>query len=331
MISKIEFSVIIPSISDNELLRKNLNYLNKQNFKNFEVILVIDKAIKIYKKNYNFKINIIRTNNKKPGAKRNLAAKLSKGRYLAFLDDDSYPTIDWLSNINKFLLKNNNKNIMIGGPGVLPLDDNFFSRLVNLFFISIFLGKIKCRYLSVKKYNNYFFDDWPSVNLFISKKKFLQINGYDPNTWPGEDSKLCMKFIKQSGKIIYLSNLIVYHYRRANFVKYTRQIFRYAKTRGFFFKNFDQNSFKIIYVLPSVTLFYLVYFLLNIKFNLINFIFIAILIFLISYDAILSFKNEKNILILIISRLVILYSFIVYGVGFLYGLFSKKNLSSLGR
>jgi len=329
MSRNIRYSIIIPTISGNNFLQKNLEFLNKQSLRNFEVIIITENTF--ITKKHHFELKIILSKIKMPGKKRNLGAKIAKGKYLVFLDDDCYPDREWLSIANKFIQENNSNNYIISGPGILPPDEIFFSRVVNLFFISFFLGSASARYLQIKKYNLKNFDDWPSVNLIISKNKFFEIGGYDEKFWPGEDSKLCLKFTIQEGKIIYLSNLIVYHYRRATISKYTKQIFRYSYTRAFFFKNLDQNSFKITYTLPSIVLFYVLFLLVKMKINYFDAAIISISFAILIIDMFFSFKYEKNFKILLLSRFFILYSLLIYSIGFVCGLFANQYKNSLGR
>lgn len=329
MSKSIKYSIIIPTISNNEYLQKNLYFLGKQIFKSFEVIVITE--VPFIPKKFNFNLKVVFSKIKMPGEKRNLGVKIANGKYLAFLDDDSYPDKKWLDVADRFIKKNNNNNFIIGGPGILPSQETFLSKMINLFFISFFLGNSSARYLQIKKYNLMYFDDWPSVNLIISKNKFFKIGGYDKQFWPGEDSKLCLKFQIQGGKIIYLSNLVVFHFRRANILKYTKQIFRYSYTRGFFFKNLDKNSFKVIYTLPSLCLLYFLFLLTKMKLNYFDITVVTLSFVSLLVDMFFSLKYEKNIKLLLCSRFLIPYSLLIYGGGFICGLFTTKYKNSLGR
>lgn len=325
---KKKFTIIIPVIKKNKYLIKNLIFLNKQIFKNFDVIIVSESNIFIDKNNFNYEIKILKKNIINPGAKRNFAAKHAEGKYLAFIDDDAYPNYDWLQIAHKKILSTNIKDkFILGGPGILPDDENLFSIAVDYSFRSLIYGNAKLRYESVKKIPA-LIDDWPSVNMIISKIFFLSINGFDENHWPGEDSKLCNKLLNKNGRIIYLPSMIVKHYRRSTFVKHYTQIFRYAFTRGIFFKNKDKNSYKINFLLPSLFLFYFIS-----LFFVKNFIFYIPLFSLIIF---LFFENffilkSKKLILSIVSAILIILNILIYGLGFCMSFFLKNYKTKLGR
>lgn len=95
------FSIIIPVHNRANLLRKCLESLNLQTFKNFEAIVVDDASsedIKSIVEFYSSKLNLIYIRNnismKGPARPRNIAIEKSQGSWLAFLDSDDW----WYSN-----------------------------------------------------------------------------------------------------------------------------------------------------------------------------------------------------------------------------------------
>ncbi len=88
-------SIIIPFYKKVNYLRKTINSLNNQTFKNLEVILIyddpeikdLDFVKKCLKKNKKKKI-IINKKNLGAGISRNYGIKKAKGNYIAFLDAD---------------------------------------------------------------------------------------------------------------------------------------------------------------------------------------------------------------------------------------------------
>ena len=92
------FSVVIPTYNQANFLKKALKSLEDQLFKNFEIIVIDncskDKTFKIVKE-FTKKIIYRRINNRGSIARsRNVGIKLSKGKWICFLDSDDY----WLPN-----------------------------------------------------------------------------------------------------------------------------------------------------------------------------------------------------------------------------------------
>jgi len=112
---KTEISVIIPFYSEFHLLKRAINSVLKQSFKNYEVIVVYDNPYqkknlidlkKFLSKNSKIKL-IVNKLNIGAGCSRNRAIKIAKGRYIAFLDSDDF----WKKNklfLQYYFMKKNN-------------------------------------------------------------------------------------------------------------------------------------------------------------------------------------------------------------------------------
>lgn len=92
------FSVIIPTYNQSSFLKKALESVFNQTYKNFEIIVIDnfsnDNTTKVIKK-YQKKIVYKKIHNKGIIAKsRNLGIKLAKGKWIAFLDSDDF----WMKN-----------------------------------------------------------------------------------------------------------------------------------------------------------------------------------------------------------------------------------------
>ena len=112
------FSIIIPVHNTEKYLKQCINSILHQKFDDYEIILIDDfstdksEAIcKSYKKNKNFQVH---RNESQigPGLSRNIGIKLSKGKYLIFLDSDDLLYDNSLQGSFK-LLKNKNKDVLI--------------------------------------------------------------------------------------------------------------------------------------------------------------------------------------------------------------------------
>ena len=83
--------MIIPVKKINQYVDETVKYIKKQDYKNWELIIV-ENFRSLKTKNYKSKkIKIIFSGRVGPGKKRDIAGKIAKGNILVFLDDDSYP------------------------------------------------------------------------------------------------------------------------------------------------------------------------------------------------------------------------------------------------
>ena len=297
------FSIIIPIRLENDYLKETKNHLTKQTYKNFELLVITDK--------------ISQTPN--PANKRNLGAKNSNGKYLIFLDDDSYPEKNWLKNIKKQIDLHPNYTAFCG-PALTPPDNTIFQKASGLVWSS-WLGSGGAGTYRSKAMSPRFVDDYPTVNLIVKKTDFIKAGGFNPKYWPGEDTILCLKLIQANKKIYYHPSIVVYHHRRNILLPHLKQISRYALHRGHFAKIFPQTSLKIGYLIPSMFLIYIATLPLT-KYLTLLYIYLFLL-----FATFLSFINqENNLLISILATVTIPITHLYYGLLFIIGLL-KKNLN----
>ncbi len=328
------FSIIIPVKKMNEFLREEtIPAILEQSCQDFEIIILPDR-----KSSENFpKTKIIPTLPKTgPADKRDLGVTQSKGQFLAFLDDDSYPEKHWLERALK-IFGENEEFAAIGGPAITPKDDNILQKASGYVWSSWLgsggAGTYRCR---VDKRRQ--IDDYPTVNFLIRKKSFLEAGGFDSHYWPGEDTKLCLDVIKKlHKKIIYDPGVLVYHHRRPVFISHLKQIGRYAIHRGHFARIFPETSFRIGYLMPTLFTagllggFSLLLFMkLTNTLNLYPFYFYIYLLALLIYLAVLFitsfkvFRQEKNLKLSFLVVLSIFFTHIVYGSLFVKGFLTPK-------
>lgn len=87
------FSVIIPTFNRRGQLKKCLEALKNQNYKNFEIIVVNDASSDGTSGDINHSENL------GPSAARNSGIKKAKHEFLAFTDDDCLPDENWLRDL----------------------------------------------------------------------------------------------------------------------------------------------------------------------------------------------------------------------------------------
>ncbi len=184
-----------------------------------------------------------------PGEKRDMAAKLASGEVLAFIDDDAYPSDQWLDAALPHL--DNPGIAAVGGPGVTPPTDGRRERASGWILASpMGSGAYTYRF---RPGRCRIVDDFPSMNLLVKAPEFFAVGGFKSRYWPGEDTEFCRKLISDLGKrIVYEPKAVVFHHRRAVFRSHLRQQARYGLHRGHFAKQFAGNSRRIAYAVPAL-------------------------------------------------------------------------------
>jgi len=332
MKKKIIVSVIIPVRTITPYVRETVGHLRQQTAKDFETIIVTDKKEKLSE------VTVIGSGEPTPAYKRNLGAKKAKGQVIAFLDDDSYPSKDWLKNAealfsDQSLITNNRSLAAVCGPALTPPADNFFQKVSGLVWGSWLgsggAGTYRNRVMKRREVR-----DFPSVNLLIRKKDFFSVGGFDINHWPGEDTKLCLDLIKRGKKIIYDPEILVFHHRRPVFSSHLKQVSRYALRRGLFARIFPETSFQVGYFIPSFFTYGLILGFLASFFNSqIRFIFNGALVLYLSLlfiTALIVFFREKNVLLALAVMPAIAATHLVYGFLFPWG-YLQRELKTVPR
>lgn len=323
----IKYSFIIPVKSINDYVREAVPIILEIKRDDYEIIIYPDHG---FETGEGWPKTRQIPSDPGPASKRNLALRDAKGEILVFIDDDAYPEANFLDVLEKDF--SDLGVLAVGGPALTPKSDKFWARVSGAVFLSILSGGCPERYRPVVK-KSMKIDDWPSVNFSIRKNIFQELGGFGCKYWPGEDTKLCLDLIKKyPGSIIYNPRLIVYHHRRTGLGKHLRQVAGYGLHRGFFAKMYPENSFKIIYFMPSFLLLFIIFgaaFSMYHLFFLRLYIFGWVLYFLALGKAFWDIrKHEQNNLVILNAIYCIFLTHIVYGYNFIKGFVFTRNLIS---
>ncbi len=319
-----KISIIIPVKTINDFLLESLTHINKVNWLNYEVLILTDKKEvlpQIYKK-----VQVIASGKVGPADKRDLGAKRAKGSILAFLDDDAYPSSDWLKTavIHFF----DQKIAAVGGPGVTPPDVSLSEQVA---------GWVNASPMGAGPYGYRFYqstrrwvDDYPSMNLLVRKSDFIQVGGFDSHYYPGEDTKLCLDLVNLGKKIVYEPKAYVYHHRRPIWWPFLRQNGNYGLHRGFFAKTLPQTSARPIYFMPSAMVLNVVLFATSWVFysptRQILGLPLIIYLILILFNSLWIWRQSKRIDLAFLSIFIVVLTHFWYGIRFLQGLILVKTL-----
>jgi len=110
-----KISVIIPAYNEETKIKKCLDSLLKQTYKNVEIFVVDDgssdktpEIIKEFSVKYK-NISFLQQKQQGPGAAKNKAAKKAKGPILVFVDSDEYPKKNYIEKLTEPIRKRKSK------------------------------------------------------------------------------------------------------------------------------------------------------------------------------------------------------------------------------
>lgn len=213
-------SIIIPIYNAEKYLKKNIDSILKQTYKNFELLLIndgsTDSSLKIcteYAKT-DVRIKIFSQKNSGPSSARNKGLEYATGEYVCFIDADDYVEESYLSSFINAL--SNNTDIVIGGYYCQRFNGNEileqYSKQVEC------IADISSTIMSLKETNLFGFL-W---NKLYRKQIFddNQIR-FDTSLFSMEDEHMLLQYFSKAKKICIIPNCH-YHYSEPDWEnKYT--------------------------------------------------------------------------------------------------------------
>ena len=219
-------SIIIPVYNKLELTKKCLQGILENDAEvDFEIIIV-DNDSSDGTKEYceklsseNSRVKYFRNETNLGFSKaNNIGVKYSSGKYLMFLNNDTYPLNGWLkSSID--IIENDIQVGAVGSKLIFP-DDTIQHAGVIIVDDKRISDPLVARHIFYKLPK-----DNPEANiameyqaltaacLLVKKTAFLEVFGFDEEYWNGyEDVDLCFKLKKAGYKLIYNPASVVYHY-----------------------------------------------------------------------------------------------------------------------
>lgn len=173
------FSIVIPTLNEENFLPKLLACLAKQTYKNFEVIVCDGKSTdKTIEKAYQFKkrlpqLMIIPNLIRNVSYQRNTGARQAKGKYLQFMDADVVIDKDFLYKLQQNI---RNEDIALATTWLKP-DSQHPADEAMIFLTNIIVDT--SRYLDAPFA--------PGFNILVKKSIFKEIGGFKENIVHAED------------------------------------------------------------------------------------------------------------------------------------------------
>jgi len=215
-------SVIIPTRNRLALLKRAINSVLAQTFKDLEIIVVDDCSTDEtgeYLRNEKIpNLNYIRLEQKSGGAvARNCGIKEAKGKYIAFLDDDDEWLPDKLQKQIKCIEQNENTGICYTGRRIITNDDSI-KGITKSYSFNYPPGKDN--YLAIMR------DNFVGVtsSVVIPREILLQINGFDEDMPCYQDYELFIRILKNYKAVGINEPLVNYYIEKSvEHVSFTRE------------------------------------------------------------------------------------------------------------
>ena len=234
-------SIIIAIYNRKDELFELLNSLSHQTDKDFEVIIVDDGSLinlrptaELFQESLN--IEFFRKDNSGPGLSRNYGAKRAnpdpenfrdyRENWLVFVDSDVIVETDYIQNIKKNLTEI--PCDAFGGADKAHKGFNLMQKAISYSMTSVFTtGGIRGSKTAVTKFQP------RSFNMGVRKSAFEKVGGFSEMRI-GEDPDLSMKLWENSFTTAFFDNIGVYHKRRVDFGKFSKQVYQAKHLRKCF-------------------------------------------------------------------------------------------------
>ena len=208
-------SVIVASYNGDRTLKACLDSLQRQNYPDYEIILVDDGStdttpqiasqhpgVRCFRHQKNLGLSVA----------RNTGIAAALGEIVAFTDSDCRADEDWLHYLVGDLL--HGEFAGIGGPNLLPPED---SPVATAVMVSpggpapVMLTDRQAEHI-------------PGCNMAFFKSALAEIGGFDPTFQKaGDDVDLCWRLQQAGCKIGFSPSAFVWHYRRPTIRAYLKQ------------------------------------------------------------------------------------------------------------
>lgn len=295
---------------------KCIGSLLNLDYPDYEIIIIddgLEPGILLALQNFKGRIRILNSDNLGPSFARNLAAKSTDARLIAFTDSDCVVDRAWLKELVRALNQIPDA-ASCGGIQKTPDDATKFQKDVFRAFeksgtISEYMRKGNKDDRVIEVNHN------ASCNVIYKRDVFLKEGGFPEDLWPGEDVEFDLRLKKKGYKIIFNPKALVYHYRPENMLKVIQMMRRYGMAQAFLIRRY--GIFRKVQLVPFLLILSILAMLLTGVKGLIAGVILLIWGLLISGVYFFFLRVEHIFLMMIVF----------WNYGFLKGLFAKNPLN----
>lgn len=218
-----KFSVIVPTYNRCDSLKKTIESIRRQDFTDFEIIVVNDGSTDETHSYVNqiisqTNITLLNQPNLGPARARNAGISKAHGEFLAFTDDDCVVPTDWLSRIDSSFSASNAD--IVGGVVVNRVSSMYAEvsqQITNYFVRTLSQNSPSPSFLTS---NNAAYRSTAIKRAGCFDERFIRAGG--------EERALNSRIIDGGGTSVLLSDCVVEHYHTFSLWSFLRQQFNYG-------------------------------------------------------------------------------------------------------
>ncbi len=172
-------------------------------------------------------VTVLDNPKEKQVAGRNVAFAASGGELVALCDDDCVMEPGWLRNSLKYFADGTVGGV--GGPTLLPEDQDGFGRAVGVFFqLGVWIaGSVQRQSVDAIRE----VEDIPGGNAIYRREALARVMPIDEDFLSGEDVELNFQVRRAGFRILSVPDVVVWHYKRQSPRELWRQMYRFAVGR----------------------------------------------------------------------------------------------------
>ena len=324
-------SVIVVCLNEEFYIAKCIDSLLAQDYRKdlLEIIIVdgnsSDRTLEIAQSYTHSKprVSVVVEHKLGTAAARNRGIREAHSELVAFIDGDCIAPSDWLSTLVSAYReeKQSMSNVAgVGGRNVPPPGADNFLQGIEI-SLNTYIGSFSSSQgRQFKKRRRV--ESLATLNVLYDKSVLLDIGLFDETLGSeGEDAELNFRLIKSGYELVFIPELVVYHFLRSSPSSWFWNMFRYGKARARLLKRHRQ-MWNLKYVLPP--LFGMI--MVAVIFSPFNMAFLLPLIYfplLFLYSIFIGIKQSAGRLFFYIYVTYIAEHF-GYASGMIYGLTNRK-------
>jgi GT2 family glycosyltransferase len=223
-----DYSIVVPTYRRRDSLARCLQAIEALDFQRdrFELLVVDDgsptpPADLVESLDPSLQAQLVCLRHGGPAIARNTGARVARGRYLVFTDDDCVPHADWLRSIDRWTT---------ASAGPLALGGRTVNVLANDIHATASQGIVDYlyEYYGERSAPRRFFT---TNNLVVPRADFMDIGGFDETfALPAaEDRDLCERWFSAGKDLRYAPDVVVSHAHALGFGRFSRQHFGYGR------------------------------------------------------------------------------------------------------